>query len=52
MNFFIEHDENAMNPKGAIAGTDVCLEEEGKMTKIRETRIRVFVQMELARRQE
>ena len=47
MNFFIEQGENAINSKGIISGTDVCSEEEGKMTWMRETRIRISMQMEL-----
>ena len=47
MNFFIEQDENAMNPKGKIPGTNICSEEERKMAWMRETTIRTFMQMEL-----
>ena len=47
MKFFIEQGENAMNPKGIIYSTDVCSEEERKMLCMRETWIRLFMQMEL-----
>ena len=47
MNFFIEQDENVMNPKRTIPGTDVCSEEEQKMAWMRETRIGIFMQMKL-----
>ena len=53
MNFF-EQGENAMNPEGSIYGNDIhslfmftIVQEERKMTWIRETRIRLFMQMEL-----
>ena len=47
MNFFAEESENAMNLKGTISGTDVCLEEERTMVWMRGTRIDLFMQMEL-----
>ena len=47
MNSFIEQDENAMNPKGTIPGTDICSEEEQKMAWMRKTRIRTFMQVKL-----
>ena len=47
MNLFIEQDENAMNPKGTISDTDVYSEEERKTAWMRETRIGIFMQMEL-----
>ena len=48
INFF-EQGENAMNPEGTISGDGVyyCLEEDRKMTWIREKRIELFMQMEL-----
>ena len=44
-----EQAENAMNPEGTIFGNDVpnCSEEERKVTWMRETRVKLFVQMGL-----
>ena len=49
MNFFIEQGENATNPEGTNSGNDVhcCSEEERKIMWMRETRIRLFMQMKL-----
>ena len=44
MKFFIEQDENAMNSKGIIPGTDLCSKEEQKTAWMRETRVRTFMQ--------
>ena len=47
MNFFSEQGENAMNPEGTISGIDVYSEEARKLSWMRETRIRLFIQREL-----
>ena len=50
MNFFLEQGENAINPEYTIiVGNYVqcCSEEALKMTWMRETRIRLSMQMEL-----
>ena len=47
MNLFVEQGGNAMNPKGTIPGTDVCSDEERKIAWMQETRIRIFMHMEL-----
>ena len=49
MNFFVKQsvNENTMNPEGTISGNDVhyCSEEEKEVSWIRETRIRISMQM-------
>ena len=46
---FSEQGDNAMNPRETISGNDVhyCSQREKKMTWTHETRIRLFMQMEL-----
>ena len=48
-NFFVEQGENATNPEGTISGNNDgsnYSEDEGKMVWMRETGIRLFMQME------
>ena len=49
MNFVVEQGKNAMNLEGTISKNDVhyCSEDEMKMMGMRETRIGLFIQMEL-----
>ena len=49
---FAKQDKNAMNPEGTISankgiGIHICSEEEWKLSWMRETRIRCFMQMKL-----
>ena len=46
---FSEQGESAVNPEETISGNDIhyCSEREKKMTWMHETRIRLFMQMEL-----